>query len=386
MTKRDYYEILEVSKTASEDDLKKAYRKLAMKNHPDKNPGNKQAEEKFKEATEAYEVLKDPKRRSQYDQFGHSAFDSPGGFGGFGGGSGGFDISDALRAFMNDFGGDSVFSELFGMGGGRKGRSGRRGGGGGTPGNDLQVHLKLKLQEIYSGVTKTLKVRRKDACVECKASGSRSGKRTTCSQCRGSGRVRHVSNSFFGQVIQEAVCPVCHGEGSTAADACPKCDGTGRQSAESMVSVDIPAGVSEGNYLSVPGKGDAGQNGGPAGDLIVVIQEEKDEFFERHGIDVVCEIKISFSEAALGSTTTVSTLDGKVSLKIPAGTQSEKIFRLRGKGLPALHRSERGDQLVRVHVNTPEKLSREERDIFEKLAEYEKKTKGSFDKLKDLFS
>jgi molecular chaperone DnaJ len=386
MAKRDFYEVLGVSKTASEDELKKAYRKLAMQYHPDKNPGNKEAEEKFREATEAYEILKDPQKRSKYDQFGHAAFEGPGaGGGGFGGyGGGGFDISDALRAFMNDFGGDSIFSDLFGMGGGRRGGRGKRGGG--SRGNDLQVHLKLKLAEVNTGVTKTLKVKRKEVCTECKGSGSRSGKKNTCSHCNGAGRVRHVSNSFFGQLVQESACPACNGEGSTVADPCRTCNGSGRQPAETTVSVEIPAGVAEGNYLSVPGKGDAGANGGASGDLIVLIQEEKDEIFERHGIDIVCEMNVTFSEAALGASRTIPSLDGKVSLKIPPGTQSEKIFRLRGKGLPALHSSQRGDQLVKVHVFTPEHISREERELFEKLAEHETKSKSGWDKIREFFS
>jgi molecular chaperone DnaJ len=387
MAKRDFYEVLGVQKTASDDDIKRAYRKLAMKYHPDKNPGDKDAEEHFKEATEAYEILKDPKKRSQFDQFGTAAFEGPGA-GGFGGGFGGqgFDISDALRAFMNDFGGDSFFSDLFGMGGGSRRRGGGRRGGGGSRGNDLQVHLTLKLSEIATGVTKTLKVKRKDTCSECKGTGSKSGKRGSCQHCGGSGRIQHVSNSFFGQLVQESVCPVCRGEGQIVSDPCSKCSGGGRQTAETTVSVDIPAGVSEGNYISVPGKGDAGLNGGPAGDLIVVIQEETDKSFERHGIDVVSSIDITFSEAALGASKTIDTLDGKVSLKVPSGTQSEKIFRLRGKGLPVLHSSQRGDQLVRVQVHTPERLSREEKELFEKLAVLEGKEKGSFDRIKDLFS
>jgi|WetSurMetagenome_2_1015567.scaffolds.fasta_scaffold00027_68 molecular chaperone DnaJ len=388
MPLKDFYEVLGVPKNASDDDIKRAYRKLAMKYHPDKNPGDKSAEEKFKEATQAYEVLKDPKKRAQFDQFGTAAFEGPGagggpgGFGGFGGA--GFDISDALRAFMNDFGGDSLFSDLFGMGGGTRRRSGRRGGG--SRGNDLQIHLTLKLSEIATGVSKTIKVKRKDTCSECKGTGSKSGRRGTCQQCGGSGRVQHVSNSFFGQLVQESVCPACRGEGQIVTDPCPKCSGSGRQAAETTVSVDIPAGVSEGNYLTVEGKGDAGTGGGPAGDLIVVIQEEADSFFERHGIDVVCAVDISFAQAALGASITVPTLDGKVSLKIPAGTQSEKIFRLRGKGLPELHGSHQGDQLVRVHAKTPERLSREEKELFEKLAALEGKEKGSFETFRGFFS
>jgi molecular chaperone DnaJ len=369
MAKEDYYTLLGVEKNASEEDIKKAYRKLAIKYHPDKNPGDKSAEEKFREATEAYEVLKDPKKRQQYDQFGHAAFEQGGGYGGGGGfsGFGGFDISDALRAFMSDFGGDSVFSDLFGFGGSRGGRRG--GGGGGVPGNDLQVRLPLTLEEIAKGVQKTLKVRRKDKCSTCNGTGSKSGKRTTCTKCNGSGRIRQVAQSFFGQVIQESVCPVCRGEGQVATDTCNVCGGTGLESTETTVTVDIPAGVAEGNYINVSGKGDAGRNGGPSGDLIVLIQEKKHDFFQRHGIDLICDVDITYSDAALGTSKMVDTIDGKVSLKVPSGTQSEKIFRLKGKGLPSLHGREMGDQLVRVHVKTPEKLSKDAKALLEKLAE-----------------
>ncbi len=370
MAKADYYEILGVSKDASDDDIKKAYRKLAVKYHPDKNPGDKSAEEKFREATEAYEVLKDPKKRTQYDQFGHAAFEGAsagGGYGGFGGyGAAGFDLSDALRAFMNDFGGDSLFGDLFGWGGSRGGRGG---GTAGIRGNDLQIRLPLTLEEISTGVKKTIKVKRMDRCAECGGSGSKTGKRNVCPKCNGSGRIRQVANSFFGQVIQESVCPTCRGEGYVVADACPVCGGSGLQQIETTVTVDIPAGVSEGNYLTVPEKGDAGRAGGPAGDLIVLIQEKPHDFFHRHGIDLTCELNVSFSEAALGSSKTIPTLDGKVNLKIPAGTQSEKIFRLRDKGLPVLHGRERGDLLVKVHVSTPEKLSKPAKELFEKLAQ-----------------
>ncbi|MDD5675894.1 MAG: molecular chaperone DnaJ [Chitinivibrionales bacterium] len=383
MAKRDFYEVLGVDKNANEEELKKAYRKLALKYHPDKNPGDKSAEEKFREATEAYEILKDPKKRSQFDQFGTAAFESPsgGGYGPFGGFSQGFDLSDALRAFMNDFGGDSVFSDLFGMGGGRRSRR----GGGGTRGNDLQVHIPLTLAEINGGVTKTIKVKRKDRCPECKGSGSKSGRKATCTKCNGRGRVQRVANSFFGQVIQESVCPVCRGEGSTVSDPCGQCEGSGRVQTETTVSAEIPAGVSEGNYLTVEGKGDVGPNGGPEGDLIVVIKETPDSLFERHGIDLVCNVDITFAEAALGVSKTIDTLDGKVSLKIPGGTQSEKIFRLRGKGLPELHGGQHGDLLAHVRVKTPERLSKEQRELFEKLAELDNKPEGIFDRAKGFF-
>jgi molecular chaperone DnaJ len=372
MAKTDFYELLGISKGASDDEIKKAYRKLAIKYHPDKNPGDKTAEEKFREATEAYEILKDPKKRATYDQFGHAAFEQGGGGGGFGGfGGGGFDISDALRAFMNDFGGDSIFSDLFGFGGGRS----RRGGGGrsgGMRGSDLQIRLPLTLEEIAEGTKKTLKVKRKERCATCNGSGSKSGKRNNCSKCNGSGRVRQVANSFFGQVIQESICPACHGEGSVVADPCPSCGGTSLQLDETTIAVDIPAGVSEGNYINVPQKGDSGPYGGTSGDLIVIIQEKEHPVFQRHGIDLSCEIDLHFSEAALGTHKKIETIDGKVNLKIPAGTQSEKIFRLRSKGIPALHRRERGDLLVRIHVKTPEKLSKTTRELFEKLAETER--------------
>lgn len=369
MAKADYYEILGVERNASEDDIKKAYRKLAMKYHPDKNPGDKSAEEKFREATEAYEILKDPQRRSQYDQFGHAAFENAGAGGGFGGGFsgfGGFDISDALRAFMQDFGGDTMFSDLFGFGGG--GRS-RRGGSAASRGSDLQIRLPLTLEEIAKGVQKTLKIRRKDRCPACGGSGSKEGKKSTCSACNGTGRIRRVTSSFFGRMIQESACPTCEGEGYTISDPCPACGGSGLDATESTVTVDIPAGVSEGNYMTIPEKGDAGRGGGPAGDLIVHIEEKAHQFFQRHGIDLLCETDITFSQAALGASKEVDTIDGKVSLKIPAGTQSEKIFRLKGKGLPALRAREHGDQLIRVHVRTPEKLNRSAKELFERLGE-----------------
>ena len=382
MAKRDYYEVLGLSKDASEDDIKKVYRKLAVKYHPDKNPGDKSAEEKFREATEAYEILKDTDKRSKYDQFGHAAFDSTSG--GFGGrGFGGFDLSDALRAFMNDFGGDSPFGDLFGFGT-QRGRGSRRSGG--IRGNDLQVRLTLTFEEINKGVNKKIKVRKKQKCDQCSGSGSRNGNKVECTQCGGMGRVRRVTSSLFGQVVQETACPSCHGEGRVVKDPCPKCSGSGRKTGETTVAVDIPAGVAEGNYITVPGQGDAGLSGGPAGDLIVLIFEEKNDFFERHGIDLFCTIEITFSEAALGTAKTISSIDGKVSLKIPAGTQSEKIFRMRGKGLPVLHSSQRGDQLVKVHVNTPSKLTREQRELFEKVAELEKKQKNVLERAKDMFS
>ncbi len=383
MAKRDYYEVLGVSKGSSDDEIKTAYRKLAVKYHPDKNPGNKEAEEKFREATEAYEILKDKEKRARYDQFGHAAFDQAAGAygGGYGGGFGGFDISDALRAFMNDFGGDSFFSDL--LGGRGRGR-GRRGGP--VSGDDLQVRLPLTMAEVATGVKKTLKVKRKDRCNTCSGTGSRSGRQSTCIQCAGTGRVRQVVPSFFGQQMFESACPRCNGTGHYADDPCPKCGGDGREQTETTVSVDIPAGVAEGNYLSVPDKGDAGPNGGPAGDLIVLIQEKKDPVFQRHGIDVVCEVEISFAEAALGVEKTIPAIEGKVKLRIPAGTQSGKVFRMREKGLPELRGSRHGDQLVVVNVVTPHRLNKAQRELFEKLAEVEQKPHSVFERAKEMFS
>ena len=366
--KEDYYEMLGIAKNASEDEIKKAYRKMAMKYHPDKNPGDKAAEEKFREATEAYEILKDPQRRAQYDQFGHAAFQQqgqgPGGFGGYSG-FGGFDISDALRAFMADFGGDSSFGDLFGFGGGGRSRRPERGA---SRGSDLQIRLPLTLHEIAHGVQKTLKVKRQDRCTVCGGSGSKTGKRNTCSSCNGKGRVRRVASSFFGQVIQESACPTCGGDGYIVADPCSGCGGEGLQATESTVNVNIPAGVSEGNYITIPDQGDMGRNSGPSGDLIVLIQETPHPFFQRHGADLLCEVDVTYSQAALGTSKEIETVDGKVNLKIPSGTQSEKIFRLKGKGLPVLQQRDHGDQLVRVHVRTPERLSKTAKELFERLS------------------
>jgi molecular chaperone DnaJ len=227
----------------------------------------------------------------------------------------------------------------------------------------------LTLEEIAAGAQKTIKIKRKDRCSACGGSGSRSGKKQPCPECGGSGRVRRVARSFFGQVIQEGICPECEGEGATVIDPCARCGGSGLEGRETTVNVTIPAGISEGNYITIPAQGDAGRKSGPPGDLIVIIYEKEHSFFQRHGIDLLCEVDIVFSQAALGGFKEVPTIDGKVSLKIPPGTQSEKIFRLKGKGLPALHRRERGDELVRVHVRTPERISRPAKDLLERLAQ-----------------
>jgi molecular chaperone DnaJ len=362
MAKRDYYEILGVGRDASLDEIKKAYRKLALKYHPDRNPGNKDAEEKFKEATEAYEVLREKEKRARYDEFGHSGISTPGasGFEGF---TGGFDLNDALRAFMRDFGGFGV-NDFFGTGSG----SGRRHGVASARGNDLQVRLQLDLREIAAGVTKKIKVTKMVACARCKGKGIKEGSsKQTCPTCRGAGELRQVSRSLFGQFVNIQTCPACRGEGTLISDPCPGCGGEGAIEGSKNVEVKIPAGVATGNYIRLDGQGDAGPRGGPAGDLIILIEEVKDEIFERHGYDIVSDLPVSFAQLALGARLEIPTLDGTAAIKIPPGTQSHKILRLKGKGIPHLNSYGRGDQLVRLVAWTPQTLNREEREAFEEL-------------------
>ncbi|MGM0462706.1 MAG: molecular chaperone DnaJ [Fibrobacterota bacterium] len=387
MTKKDLYEVLGVSKDASEGDIKKAYRKLAVKYHPDKNPDDDAAAEKFREATEAYEILKDKDKRAKYDQFGHAAFDTNGG--GYGGGgfsgfnAGGMDLNDALRAFMGDFGGDSFFGDIFGSSRGRRRSTRSRG----QRGKDLQISIPLTLQEIHDGCKKTVKVKRKVACTTCSGTGSKSGKLTTCSTCNGAGKVRQVQNSLFGQMVQESICPKCSGTGKTVTDPCSTCKGSGRTTREITETISIPAGVSQGNYITVTGKGNAGINGGETGDLLVVIREKEHDIFERHGIDLITNMDITFSEAALGTEKILPTLEGKVKLKVSAGTQAGKILKISGKGLPVLNQSARkGDLLVRINILTPKNLSKEEKQLFKKLGELEEKPKNIFEKVKGVFS
>ncbi len=359
MKKRDYYEVLGVSRTATIEEIKKAYRKLAMQYHPDRNPGSREAEEKFKDAAEAYEVLSNEEKRRIYDQYGHEGLS--GGFSG--GGFTDFDLSDALRTFMQGFGG---FEDFFGMGHGRE-RGARRG-------SDLQIRLKLTLEEIAAGVEKKIKVKKYVTCQACKGTGARGGTGVkTCPVCHGTGEVRQVSRSIFGQFVNITACPNCHGEGTIIEDPCPICKGEGRVRGEETITVKIPAGVSTGNYLTLRGEGNVGPRGGSAGDLIVIIEEKGHEFFERHGDDILFHLNVGFSQLVLGTEVEVPTLTGKVVLKIPAGTQSGKIFRLKGKGVPHLNHYGSGDELVRVQVETPSQLSKEEKELYGRLAELEKK-------------
>jgi molecular chaperone DnaJ len=356
--KRDYYEVLGVGKDADEGEIKRAYRKLAIQHHPDKNPGDPTAAEKFREAAEAYEVLKDPQKRAQYDQFGHAgpqaAFGGGGGYGGFN-----VDLNDALESFLRNFG-MGGFGDMFGGGGG--------GGGGRQRGRSLQLRLVVTLEEAAKGGTRTVKVNKQVPCGECHGSGARPGSRpAACPQCRGAGRVRQVRQSLLGQMVTEGVCPRCQGQGRIVEDPCAACRGSGTVRGEEKLEIKVPAGVSTGNYMELEGKGDAGAAGAPAGNLRVVFEVQEHALFERHGDDLLIDVPLSPVDLMLGTKVEVPTLDGKVALKVPAGTQSHKIFRMRGKGVPHVNRPGTGDQLVRVLAWTPERLDKDLRTKLEKL-------------------
>lgn len=387
MTKRDYYEILGVSKGASADEIKKAYRKLALQYHPDRNPGNKEAEEKFKEAAEAYEILSDADKRAQYDRYGHAGVGNNG-RGGFGGG-GGMNMEDIFSQFGDVFGED-FFGNIFG--GGQRGRSGQRSRG--TRGSNLRVKLKLTYEEIAKGVTKNIKVKKYVSCNTCGGSGAKDkGSVQTCGTCGGSGQVRKVTNTFLGQMQTVTTCPTCNGEGSTVTAKCGSCKGEGRVYGEETVSIDIPAGVQEGMQMNVSGRGNAGERGGSPGDLIVLIEEEAHKELHRDGLNVAYDLHITFSDAVFGTQVEVPTIDGKAKIKIPAGTQSGKILRLKGKGFPAVNSYQKGDQLIHVNIWTPQHVSSEEKAMLEKLGtspnfkpQPDKSDKSFFDKIKEMFS
>ena len=382
---RDYYEILGVAKDADGETIKKAYRKLALQYHPDRNGGDKEAEEKFKEATEAYEVLRDGDKRAAYDRFGHAGVRRGAGAGA-GGYGGGFGFEDALNIFMRDFGGFGGFEDLFG--GGR-----RRGGV--QKGKDLQVRLRITLAEVASGVRKTLKVKALDPCSQCQGTGSAdTGGPVTCESCQGTGQIRRVQRSVFGQFVSASVCPTCGGEGKVIRNPCKKCHGDGRERSERTLEVEIPAGVSSDNYLTLRGMGNAGPRGGPRGDVLVVIEVEDDARFVRDGSDLFYDLPVSFSQAALGQEVDVPTVYGEEKIRIPAGAQGGDVLTLRGKGLPHLGGGGRGDQHVRIHVWTPTELSPEVQDLFRRLAELEGPAperaghgqKGFWERVKDAFA
>ncbi|HXP91071.1 MAG TPA: molecular chaperone DnaJ [Fibrobacteria bacterium] len=375
MAKRDYYEVLGVPKDASEDQIKSAYKKLALKFHPDKNPGDKGAEEKFKEGAEAYDVLRDAEKRQQYDRLGHAAFEGPQGGGGY---QGGFGSSDDIFSRFSDIFGDNMFGGMFG-GGGRRAASNR--------GQDLQVRVRLTLEEIAEGVAKKIKIRRLEPCRTCEGVGGKG--RKTCTTCGGVGQVKQVSQSLFGQMINVVTCPKCEGSGSTFEDACKTCGGSGLERQEVTVSVQIPAGVAEGNYLTLRGEGNKGPRKGPAGDIVVLIEEIEHDMYHRDGQNLYAEARVPFTTAALGGSIRIPTLDGDIDLKVHAGTQAEKVFVLRGKGMPGLHGRGKGDLFVRIHVRVPEKVSGRQKEILEELKSLETGTpadKTFFDKVKEIFA
>ncbi len=357
----DFYSVLGVSRDASEADIKKAYRKLAMEHHPDRNksPG---AEERFKEITEAYEVLRDEEQRAAYDRFGEAGLRGAGAP--FGGGFAHFDLSEALNIFMRDFGGLGGFDAFFG-GGERTRRDRRRG-------PDLKVSLKLTLAEVATGSTKSLKLRTLDTCETCQGSGAKPGRKaTTCGTCGGSGEVRRAAQSMFGQFVSVSPCPTCAGEGTVIRDPCATCHGEGRVKAEKTVQIDVPAGVADHHYLTVRGQGVPGPRNGPPGDLIAVLEIAEDPRFERHGDDLVYDLPVSFSQAALGAAVEIPTPYGSAPLKVQPGTQTGTIYRLRGKGLPRLGEGGRGDLHVRVQVWTPTRLTPEQEQVFQELEKIE---------------
>ncbi len=362
MAKRDYYEVLGVEKNANADEIKKAYRKAAIKYHPDKNPGDKEAEEKFKEAAEAYDVLSDQNKRARYDQFGHAGMDGMGG--GQGGFGGGFSMDDIFRNFGDIFGGH--FGGFGGFGG-----FGQQGGGHRVNrGSDLRVKVKLTLKEISEGTTKKLKINKLVACDKCGGTGAKdSDSYSTCPNCNGSGYVTEIVNSFFGRAQTQRVCPTCHGEGKVVTKPCDKCHGEGAVRGEEVVEIRIPAGVGEGMQLSVSGKGNAARHGGVNGDLLVVIEEEHNPELVRDGNDLLHNLTIPVTTAILGGTVEVPTIDSRAKIKIAAGTQAGKVLRLKGKGLPDVNGYGRGDILVVVDVAIPTKLNSEEKKLLEKLAE-----------------
>jgi molecular chaperone DnaJ len=365
MSKRDYYEILEVSKNASAEEIKKAYRKKAIQYHPDKNQGNKEAEEKFKEAAEAYEVLSSEEKRRRYDQFGHAGVGGAAG-GGFGGG--GMSMDDIFSHFGDIFGGG--FGGFSGGGFGGFGGSSR--GQRVNKGSNLRVKVKLTLQEIANGVEKKLKVKKYVSCQHCKGTGAENGSSySDCHTCRGTGQVTRISNTILGQMQTTSSCPTCSGEGRIITKKCAQCNGEGLMRQDEVVTINIPAGVEEGMQLSVSGRGNAARRGGINGDLLVLIQEEQHPELIREGSDLVYNLTMSVPDAILGAPVEIPTVEGKVKVKIDAGTQPGKILRLKGKGLPEVNGYHRGDLMVRINVFIPKDLQKEEIRVIEKLKDSE---------------
>ncbi len=387
MSKRDYYEVLGVDKSAGDAELKKAYRKLAMKYHPDRNKGDAEAEKKFKEASEAYDVLRDPQKRQRYDQFGHSGMN-----GGFGGASdfGNADFEDIFSRFSDIFGADIFGGDPFG--GGRSQSRRRRGTG--RPGADMKLHVELSLEEIAEGVEKTLKVKKQVKCDACNGTGAETESDfETCGTCSGVGEVRQVSRTMFGQFVNVQPCPTCSGEGRIIRNRCTSCGGEGRVKSEEKIKVNIPSGVANGNYITLRRQGNAGVRGGEPGDLIVLIEEIEHEHFERDGNDIFYDLNLSIPDAILGTEVKVPTLKGQAKVKIEPGTQPGKLLRMKERGIRGLNNSGTGDQFIRVNVYVPKDLTAEERKHIEALrgekhfdpSEAREREKSFFSKIKDVF-
>jgi molecular chaperone DnaJ len=386
MAKRDYYEVLGVQRNADADVLKKAYRKLAMQYHPDKNPGDKASEDKFKEAAEAYEVLNDADKRAKYDRMGHAAFENGGG-GGFGGFGGGEDIADILRNFQNIFNEDrGGGGSFFGGGGGFQQERGQRG-------SDLRIKVRLTLEEIAKGANKKIKVKKQVTCGTCGGHGAKdSSSLSTCTNCRGSGYVRGMRQTFLGVMESTGKCPNCRGTGRMITAVCTGCRGEGTAYGEETIEIELPAGIGEGMQFAMKERGNAGAKGGPAGNLLITIEEIQHEHLQREGTNLHYELFINFVDAAMGTRIDVPTLEGKIRLLVPPGTQSGKTFRLEGKGLPAVQSYGTGDQLVHINIWTPKKLNDEERHLLEKLKSMpnfqptpSREDKNFFDRIRDMF-
>lgn len=376
MSKRDYYSVLGVSKGAAPDEIKKAYRKLAIQYHPDRNPDDKEAESKFKEAAEAYDVLGNPDKRQRYDRFGHQAFQQSGG-------GGGMNMEDIFSNFRDIFGGDSIFGSFFGEG--QDGSQGQRG-------QSLRIKLKLSLEEIVKGAKKTVKVKRYVICKTCHGSGAKGGGSKTCNTCQGRGEIRKIRRTMLGEVISRATCSVCGGTGKIITDKCKSCRGEGRLLGEETIDINVPRGVQEGVQLSMKGKGNYGRMGGSPGDLLIFIEETEHKYLKREGNNLHYDLHISFIDAALGREVKVPIVGGQVNINIQPGIQSGKILRLRGKGIPDLNGYGQGDQLVHINVVVPTKLTDKEKKILKTLRESDNfqpqpgKHRSFMDRVKDFFS
>ncbi len=384
MAKKDYYELLGVERNAEQDSIKKAYRKLALKYHPDRNPDNPEAEDKFKEAAEAYEVLSDADKRARYDRYGHAGVSNGGG--GFRGD--GMTMDDIFSQFGDIFGeSGSPFDTFFGRSSGGRRQRGERG-------SNIRIKVSLSMEEIASGVKKKIKVKKDINCSTCGGSGAKNASaKKTCSTCGGAGMVRQVRNTFLGTMQTTSACPSCGGSGEMITDKCNTCHGQGTEHSSETIEFDIPAGVENGMQLSLRGKGNAGKRGGPNGDLLVIVEERSHEFLKRDGQNLLFDLYLNFADAALGTQIEVPTLSGKVKIKIPSGTQSGKIFRLKNKGLPSVQSYGSGDQLIYVNIWTPKKLSSKEKSLLEELRNMpnlqpkpSKSEKGFFEKMKDYFN